>query len=472
MGWNEDERDAWEFQLSDGRGVAVKSEAKAKKQYPNLFKQGIVYYDGFSDSLKLKNKGEALLKKIGKFVKESVNEALKMSFSKHSSTAVDVIGNDGRKIHITFDGGNGQPKYFSFPGEKTSHSIHDKRGKEYWKNHGKEIGKWYNKESEKQFKQNNESVNESSEPLKVEIDLYRTSNDRKKVKTIKLPTKRHDNIKQNDVEIGKLIKKVTDFVKKNKFGYAEIHAPNHYIGNMDWKFDYNFQKGNGYRSFTDPDTATSFNGTHESVNEAKDPYQVYHPSYTSALHSAEAYANKKGYEVDKDDWWQQISTGPKKPGKGKTNRATVSLTKNGKPNNSTLAIQVYNRGVSGNTYELNCYVNVSNKKIKEDTDRYGNKRKDGGVTYKVVDGSKTINSGIPKSIAQKLANKKKGWKIVKEAVAVKKVKHILTLGLKGGGEEVLTLVGPNTLKPKEVIDRLVRNLSKYKSYQYSMRRIK
>jgi len=100
------------------------------------------------------------------------------------------------------------------------------------------------------------------------------------------------------------------------------------------------------------------------INEGKEPYEVYHPSYTSAVQAAEKYAQKKGYEVDEDSWWTQIATGPKKPGKGKTNRAVIELTKGGKPNNSTLSLQVYNRGVSGNTYELNCYVNKSNKKVK------------------------------------------------------------------------------------------------------------
>lgn len=98
--------------------------------------------------------------------------------------------------------------------------------------------------------------------------------------------------------------------------------------------------------------------------EGKNDYEVYHSSYSSAVQEAEKYAQKKGYKVDEDDWWRKIGTGPKKPSAGKTNRATIELTKDGKPNASTLSLQVYNRGIDGNTYELNCYLNISNKKVK------------------------------------------------------------------------------------------------------------
>lgn len=98
------------------------------------------------------------------------------------------------------------------------------------------------------------------------------------------------------------------------------------------------------------------------VKEDKFSYQVMHNSYSSAVQTAEAYAQKRGYEVDEDDWWSRISTGPKKPSEGKTNRFTIGLTKNGQPNNSTLSLQV--TGMERGRYELNCYLNISNKKVK------------------------------------------------------------------------------------------------------------
>lgn len=91
--------------------------------------------------------------------------------------------------------------------------------------------------------------------------------------------------------------------------------------------------------------------------EAKEPYNVYHNTYSSAVQAAEKYAISKGYEIDYDDWATQVAFGPKRPSDGKTNRMTVNLIKNGKVQKKALSIQVYNRGVSGNTYELNAYIN-------------------------------------------------------------------------------------------------------------------
>jgi len=102
----------------------------------------------------------------------------------------------------------------------------------------------------------------------------------------------------------------------------------------------------------------------KSLIEGKNDYEVYHSSYSSAVQEAERYANRRGYKVDEDDWWKKIAMGNKKPSNGKTNSATIELTKDGKPNASTLSLQVYNRGIEGNTYELNCYLNISNKKVK------------------------------------------------------------------------------------------------------------
>jgi hypothetical protein len=110
----------------------------------------------------------------------------------------------------------------------------------------------------------------------------------------------------------------------------------------------------------------------ESVNEAKSDYPVYHYTYTSAIQSAKEYAEKKGYEIDDDDSFRKIGMGPRKPSDGKTNRFSIELTKNGKPQKKMLHIQVYGMGTykraqdgsktrslhgGQNEYELNCYIN-------------------------------------------------------------------------------------------------------------------
>jgi hypothetical protein len=88
------------------------------------------------------------------------------------------------------------------------------------------------------------------------------------------------------------------------------------------------------------------------VNEKSD-YQIYHNTYSSAVAAALEYAESKGYEVNQDDVWNQISVGPKKPSEGVTNRASVSLTKDGKPQRKMLHVQIY--GMK-NKYELNAYI--------------------------------------------------------------------------------------------------------------------
>jgi hypothetical protein len=85
-------------------------------------------------------------------------------------------------------------------------------------------------------------------------------------------------------------------------------------------------------------------------------YKIYHNSYTSAVNSALDYANNQGYEHDSDETATKIGMGPRKPSSGKTNRFTISLTKNGVPQRKALHIQIYNRGTSGNEYELNTYI--------------------------------------------------------------------------------------------------------------------
>ena len=101
-------------------------------------------------------------------------------------------------------------------------------------------------------------------------------------------------------------------------------------------------------------------------------YQVYLKTYTSAINTALEYAEKQGYEYDKEETASKIGLGPKKPSDGKTNRFSIELTKNGKPQRKQLHIQVYNMGTfkrdnrdgslvrsmygGQNEYELNTYI--------------------------------------------------------------------------------------------------------------------
>ena len=89
------------------------------------------------------------------------------------------------------------------------------------------------------------------------------------------------------------------------------------------------------------------------VNEKSD-YPVYHNTYSSAIDAALEYAKSKGYEINDDDVWNEISVGPKKPSEGVTNKASIGLSKDGKPQRKMLHLQIY--GMK-DRYELNAYIN-------------------------------------------------------------------------------------------------------------------
>ena len=89
------------------------------------------------------------------------------------------------------------------------------------------------------------------------------------------------------------------------------------------------------------------------LSEAKNDYKVYHNSYSSAVDEALEFAEKRGYEVDKEEVAHRIGLGPKKPKEGKTNRFSLSLKKDGKEQKVELHFQIYGMKEK---YELNAYI--------------------------------------------------------------------------------------------------------------------
>jgi hypothetical protein len=94
----------------------------------------------------------------------------------------------------------------------------------------------------------------------------------------------------------------------------------------------------------------------ELFAEGKLDYEIYHPSYTSAMQTMENFVMSQGYMLDKEEMADTIGLGPTKPSNGKTNRLSLSLSKNGKLQKKRVHFQVYNRGTKGNEYELNVYI--------------------------------------------------------------------------------------------------------------------
>lgn len=86
---------------------------------------------------------------------------------------------------------------------------------------------------------------------------------------------------------------------------------------------------------------------------------TYFKSASEAADTAREMAEKKGYEIDENDWQTQIALGGKynrlRPGVGKTHSFSVGLIKNGKPQRKSLNISLY--GMDSGNYELTTYIN-------------------------------------------------------------------------------------------------------------------
>jgi len=92
----------------------------------------------------------------------------------------------------------------------------------------------------------------------------------------------------------------------------------------------------------------------ETDLQEKSDYEIYHKDYSTAVQTAIKQAEKRGFEVDMDDWHDKVATGPKKPSAGKTNSFSVNLKKDGKESKKKLHLQVYN--MDNHKYELNMYI--------------------------------------------------------------------------------------------------------------------
>lgn len=89
------------------------------------------------------------------------------------------------------------------------------------------------------------------------------------------------------------------------------------------------------------------------LNEIK-ANELYFDTFSAAVQYARLEAEKKGYVIDENDWFNRVSTGPGKPSVGETTRLSIALKKNGIPQNKQLSVQVY--GMRSGRYELNFYI--------------------------------------------------------------------------------------------------------------------
>jgi hypothetical protein len=141
-----------------------------------------------------------------------------------------------------------------------------------------------------------------------------------------------------------IIKNATEL--KQKLGEMEKNVPGWIQDHITNSENYIVQANGGYHELGE--------------NKLKEnSVETYHNSFTHAAEAAKAYAIKKGYEINEDDWQTQVALGGRysrsRPGVGKTHSFTVGLLRNGKPQRKGLNFSVY--GMESGKYELTAYVN-------------------------------------------------------------------------------------------------------------------
>jgi len=86
--------------------------------------------------------------------------------------------------------------------------------------------------------------------------------------------------------------------------------------------------------------------------------ETYFKSATEAVMYARTQAEKRGFEIDPQDWNSEITMGGRysrtRPGVGKTHSFSVGLLKGGKPQKKNLNISLY--GMPSGKFELTHYI--------------------------------------------------------------------------------------------------------------------
>jgi hypothetical protein len=129
-------------------------------------------------------------------------------------------------------------------------------------------------------------------------------------------------------------------------------------GSYFFKSGKNAEIAGGYLFGKNPNNTNLDKLKFKSVNEASDS-DTYFNTATDAVEHARTQAEKKGFEIDPQDWNSEITMGGRysrtRPGVGKTNSFSVGLLKNGKPQKKNLNISLY--GMESGKFELTYYIN-------------------------------------------------------------------------------------------------------------------
>lgn len=164
-------------------------------------------------------------------------------------------------------------------------------------------------------------------------------------------------------------------------------------------------------------------------------YDIYHDSFTDAMKHAYEYAKTKfGITIDDDEIWHKVSSGPRKPTTGKTNRYRLEGDK------GNLQIQVYN---TGNKYELNMYKEEVElgEALGTNRPRAGGGRQGKKITDNLRKHSELTKKYIDQGMDKDAASKKAYNDIVHKEEVDEKKKEDIVKGMKKNKEDLKARYG-------------------------------
>ena len=84
-------------------------------------------------------------------------------------------------------------------------------------------------------------------------------------------------------------------------------------------------------------------------------FEVYHKHFSKVIDEVEKYANKMGYELDKEEFGEKVVDASFKAREGEYKKDTLTLYKKGKEQRKAIHVRIYGR--DGWKYELNMFIN-------------------------------------------------------------------------------------------------------------------
>jgi len=153
----------------------------------------------------------------------------------------------------------------------------------------------------------------------------------------------------------KFVKGITQFIPQDNFGetdFIDAHCLKLGISREQYIATYGVRES---KELKNESTHKNILSMDQFLNESKSDFQVYHNQYSSAIDEVEKYANKMGYDLDKEEYGNAYIDAFFKPNDGQTKKDTLALYKNGKEQKKAIHVQIY--GMGNKKYELNMYIN-------------------------------------------------------------------------------------------------------------------